>query len=589
MAEHITKVSKSFVLIPGRTSRQGTTLNEGKRSEGYVEETGTLQISPEDMHHIGLSDGQRVQVSSQHGSIEVACKMARKDELPQGVLFMAYGPESSQLMGGDTQGTGMPDSKGLDVTLQELDHQSSPPKDAGGKSSKPRATAMDGNGDHTHVVENATCTFCGCVCDDMVLTVQNKHITKAKNACVLGKAWFANHHIDEDMPVATVEGCPVTLQEAAERAADILAGACYPIVYGLSDTTCEAQRVALAIGDRVGACMDTTTSVCHGPSGMAFQGVGESTCTLGEVKNRADLVIFWGSNPAESHPRHFSKYSTMPKGRFVPRGRKDRTVVLVDVRKTKSAAAADIFIPIRPRKDFEMLWALRALVKGVAIDGASIEAETGVSLRVLEDLAERMKSCKFGVLFFGMGLAMTRGKHINAEAALALATDLNRFTRFTAKPMRGHGNVTGADNVVAWTTGYPFGVSLGRGFPRFNPGEFTTVDTLSRREADAALIVAADPLANFPQPAREHLRRIPTIVLDPKLSETARNATVAFTTATYGINTSGTVYRMDDVPIPLRPAFPSPYPSDETVLKAIDASIVQKNQSTQVSSHLAAS
>ena len=51
------------------------------------------------------------------------------------------------------------------------------------------------------VVPNATCTFCGCVCDDMELTVENNRITKAKNACVLGKAWFLNHHI-EDRPVA---------------------------------------------------------------------------------------------------------------------------------------------------------------------------------------------------------------------------------------------------------------------------------------------------------------------------------------------------------------------------------------------------
>ena len=60
-----------------------------------------------------------------------------------------------------------------------------------------------------------------------------------------------------------------------------------------------------------------------------------------------------------------------------------------------------------------------------------------------------MKACKFGILFFGMGLSMTRGKHLNAEAALSLARDLNEYTPFLAKPMRGHGNVTGADNVVA--------------------------------------------------------------------------------------------------------------------------------------------
>ncbi|MBM3972256.1 MAG: formylmethanofuran dehydrogenase subunit B [Planctomycetes bacterium] len=418
------------------------------------------------------------------------------------------------------------------------------------------------------IVKDATCTFCGCVCDDMELTVEGKTITKAKNACVLGKAWFLNHHIEEHA-VATIEGKPATLEEGVERAAQILANARYPIVYGLSDTTCEAQRVAVSIADWIGACVDTTTSVCHGPSGMAFQGVGEVTCTLGEVKNRADLVIFWGGNPAESHPRHWTRYSLMPKGQFVPEGRKGRTAVLVDVRKSKSAAAADIFWQIKPRKDFEVLWALRALVKGVDIDPA-IEQETGISLAQMQDLVQRMKSCKFGIIFFGMGLSMTRGKHMNVEAALSLARDLNDYTRFYAKPVRGHGNVTGADNVVSWQTGYPFGVSLGRGYPRFNPGEFTTSDTLARGEADAAMIIASDPAGNFSQPAREHLKRIPYIALDPHESETTRGATVHFCTATYGINVPGTVYRMDDVPIPLRPAFDSPFPSDETVLRAIE-------------------
>lgn len=419
------------------------------------------------------------------------------------------------------------------------------------------------------IVEDATCTFCGCVCDDITLKVEGDHILEAKSACVLGKAWFLNHHV-EQRPVCTIEGRPATLDEGVERAARILAEAKYPIIYGLSDTTCEAQRIAVGIADWIGGTVDTTTSVCHGPSGMAFQGVGEVTCTLGEIRNRGDLIIFWGSNPAESHPRHFTKYSLTPKGMFLPRGRKDRTCVLVDVRKTKSANAADIFLRIKPRKDFEALWTLRALAKGLNLDPRVVEEETGVPLSAWQDLMDRMKQARFGVFLFGMGLTMTRGKHLNTEALLALTRDMNAFTRFVAKPMRGHGNVTGADNVVSWRTGYPFGVNLCRGYPRFNPGEYTTSDTLARREADAAMIVASDPMANFSQAAREHLARIPYIALDPKETPTTQAATVAFCTATYGINVPGTVYRMDDVPLPLRPAFESPYPSDFEVLGRLE-------------------
>jgi formylmethanofuran dehydrogenase subunit B len=253
---------------------------------------------------------------------------------------------------------------------------------------------------------------------------------------------------------------------------------------------------------------------------MALQGVGEPTCTLGEVKNRADLVIYWGSNPAESHPRHMTRYAVTPKGMFIPNGRKDRTVVLIDVRATASVRAADIFLRIRPGKDFELLWALRALVKGQGVDETGL-AGTGVSLEQLFDLAERMKRCKFGVLFIGQGLTQSRGKHMNTTAAFLLVRDLNSITKFALIPMRGHGNVTGVDNVLAWQTGYPFGVNFSRGYPRFNPGEFTMVDVFSRGEADAALIVASDPVASLPEPVRRRLAEVPTVAIDTHESDDA--------------------------------------------------------------------
>lgn len=433
------------------------------------------------------------------------------------------------------------------------------------------ATAQPGSpaASELKIIQDATCTFCGCVCDDIVLKVQGHRIVEAKNACVLGKAWFLNHEI-EDLPACRIDGQPAPVEEGVRRAAEILREARYPVVYGLSDTTCEAQRVAVGIADWIGGTVDTTTSVCHGPSGMAFQGVGEITGSLGEILHRGDLIIFWGGNPAESHPRHFTKYSLMPKGIWTPRGRKDRTCVVVDVRRTKSAKAADIFLQIKPRKDFEALWTLRALAKGVELDAEQVQAETGIPLATWQDLMDRMKRARYGVILFGMGLTMTRGKHLNTEAVLALTRDLNDYTRFICKPMRGHGNVTGADNVVSWRTGYPFGVNLSRGYPRFNPGEYTTADLLCRREADAALIVASDPMGNFPQAARDHLASIPYIALDPKQTETTRRAAVAFHVATYGINVPGTVYRMDDVPIPLRPAFDSPLPSDLEILRGIE-------------------
>jgi len=302
---------------------------------------------------------------------------------------------------------------------------------------------------------------------------------------------------------------------------------------------------------------------------------GKITCTLGEVKNRADFIIYWGGNPAECHPRHFTKYTLTQKGRFIPQGRKGRTMVLVDIRETLSAKAADIFLQIRPGKDFEVLTALRALIKGHQVDRESV-AETGLTVERLQDLADRMKRARFGVIFFGMGLSMTRGKHMNSAGILTLAAEMNKYTKFVCMPMRGHGNVTGSDMVLRWSTGYPFGVSMSRGYPRFNPGEFSTVDLIVRGDNDAALVLGADPGATMPQPGIDHLARIPTIVLDPKVTHTSRLARVHITTAVTGVSASGTAYRMDEIPLPLRPALTSPYPTDEEIVRRIRQAVAAK-------------
>jgi formylmethanofuran dehydrogenase subunit D len=109
-----------FILIPGRTSRQGTALNEGKFTPGYVDEISTLLMSPKDMARLGLKAGDRVRLRSEQGEIELPCQAAKAGELPAGVLFLPYGDLSSRLMGGDTHGTGMPNSKSFDVELEKV-------------------------------------------------------------------------------------------------------------------------------------------------------------------------------------------------------------------------------------------------------------------------------------------------------------------------------------------------------------------------------------------------------------------------------------------------------------------------------------
>ena len=112
-----------------------------------------------------------------------------------------------------------------------------------------------------NIVKNATCTFCGCVCDDIELHAQDNKIIKAKMACSLGEAHFKYHTAEHNYPDALIDGKEATVQEAVDFAADLLYNAHMPLVYGLSNVTCEAQRGAVALAEMIGGVVDSHTSL----------------------------------------------------------------------------------------------------------------------------------------------------------------------------------------------------------------------------------------------------------------------------------------------------------------------------------------
>jgi formylmethanofuran dehydrogenase subunit B len=425
------------------------------------------------------------------------------------------------------------------------------------------------------VVDDVSCTVCACLCDDLRVTIQQEQIVRAERACGLAEPWFLAQEAERPSPrlaAAEIDGRPATLEAALERAASILSSSKAPLIYGLSRSSTAGQRAAVRFADLLGATIDTTASLGHGPSVMAIQEVGESTCTLGEARNRADLVIFWGTNPVVSHPRHLERYSADPASEFLPGGRRDRTLVVVDIEPTETSAADDDFLQVEPGRDFEALWTLRALLRGEVPEPGT---ETGLPIEQLTKLLARMKTCRYGVVFFGFGLSRSRHGHSTVEALLRLVRDLNAHARWSVRRMRGSGDVTGADTVLAWQTGFPFSVNLARGYPRYGPDEYSAQTLLQRREVDACLLVGSHGVRRLSPAAREYLATIPTIVLDHWLAELPLAPTVRFTTAIYGIHAAGTAYRMDEVPLPLARLLPSDYSTDAEVLEQIEQRVRQ--------------
>jgi formylmethanofuran dehydrogenase subunit B len=427
------------------------------------------------------------------------------------------------------------------------------------------------------IVEDAICSFCGCLCDDINVEVEEGKILRARHACRLGSSKIMGHgRISSPMIRKEGELKEVSYQEAYDRAAEILLKAEKPLLYGWASTVCEAQKKGILLAEEVGGVLDSTATVCHGPSVIGIEEKGLPGATLGQVKNRADTIVFWGCNPAEAHPRHFLRYSSNVCGKFTPEGRSGRKIIVVDVRKTKTSKNADIFVKIRPGNDYEVISALRLLVAG---KGELVSDNIGgVAKEELARLAQGLLEAKFGAVFFGLGITHSRGRYKNIDNALSLVAELNSHTKFVIMPMRGHYNVGGIGQVLAWSSGYPMSVDFTRGAPYFNPGETAACDLLGRADTDAALIIAADAASNFPRAAVKTLAKIPVIQIDPYENPTTLLSDVVIPCAIAGVEVEGTAYRMDGLALRMRKMVDSNYPSDEEIISHILESVHRQRE-----------
>jgi formylmethanofuran dehydrogenase subunit B len=427
------------------------------------------------------------------------------------------------------------------------------------------------------MIKDAVCSFCGCLCDDINVEVEDGKVKRVRHACRLGSSKIMGHDRMQS-PMIRKDGVLVasSFQEAYDRAAQILLQASKPLMYGWASTSCEAAKKGILLAEEVGAVLDSTATVCHGPSVIGIEEKGLPGATLGQVKNRADTIVFWGCNPAEAHPRHSLRYSSNSCGRFTPQGREGRKIIVIDVRETKTAKNADKFVRITPGSDYEVISALRMLVAG---KGDTVPDEVGGVPKVdLADLADMLKAAKFGAVFFGLGITHSRGRYKNIDNALSLVAELNSHTKFVIMPMRGHYNVGGIGQVLAWSSGYPMSVDFTRGGPYFNPGETAACDLLARGDADAALIIAADAVSNFPRATAKALANIPVIQIDPYENPTTLLSDVVIPCAIAGVEVEGTAYRMDGLALRLRKMVDSSFPSDEEILMGILESVHKQRQ-----------
>lgn len=391
------------------------------------------------------------------------------------------------------------------------------------------------------LVEHVTCLGCGCGCDDIAVTVRDGRIVETSPACPVGRAWFGDGAVPWEVLRA---GKPAALDEALTEAADLLAQSQGRVlVYLGPDLSAQAQRIALGLADLLRATVDTATSETAAAGLLAGQRRGRATATLGEIRNRGDVLLFWGVDPARRYPRFLSRYALEPAGTQVPNGRAGRFVIAVNIGADQGPAGADATLTLEPAEEITALSLLRAAMLDRPLN------ELSAPFNHVVDLVPRLTGGRYTVVVHDAEPTAEPRNPLRAEGLIALVQTLNGPTRAALCSLRAGGNRPGAESVLTWQTGYPFAVEYSRGYPRYVPGE-RGLARLVAGGFSAALIVGSPALD---APTASALERVHTIAIGPRASQAPFRARVVIDTGVAGIHEAGTGYRMDEVPLSLRP------------------------------------
>ena len=403
------------------------------------------------------------------------------------------------------------------------------------------------------------CTGCGLLCDDIEVESEKNVVNKVYTACRVGVA-----HMKETRGEVNfrVDNKPVDEATAIKEAASILKNARNPLIFGLGTSTNETQKIAIELAKKINATLDDPSSFCLGPLAEALIQDKLKTCTLDDVRNKADVIIYWGTDPSDSHPRHLSKHSYFPRGSEKQRGwEEERTAVAIDVRKSHTAKiCGNYFFQIPPKGDTEFIDALIA-----GLSGKLPKTSYNYPPKKILELANILKGAKFGVVFVGRGLIYSLE---NLEPLFKLMKILNEKANFHLIPMVGNYNTMGFNENLFAETGYVNSVKFENGTVKHGP-EYSIVESLKAKTVDAALIIGSDPLLILPRSISKNMLEIPVISVDNCETLTSKHAKVYINTAISGVESGGSAIRMDGVKVNFEPVIETNNPSDEVILKKI--------------------
>ena len=387
------------------------------------------------------------------------------------------------------------------------------------------------------VLKDVPCPFCSLICDDLVIQNSDGKLTVKENGCAIVEAHFSQSPPD-DTPALKGKSC--SIDKAIEVAARILKQSSQPLLAGLG-TDIRGMRSVMRLADNIGATIDHMHSDGAIRNTLVLQDLGWVMTTMSEIKNRADFIIFAGTD-ASNYPRFFERV-IWNKDSLFSDVKKRKIVYIGDKLNTSAGKSLEGTLPTvlkcEQEEINEIISVLHTIIAGNKIHQPII---AGINLTTLQKLANQMKEAKYGVIVWAPGELNFPHAELTIQSICELVKYLTRTTRFAGFTLAGGDGVMSANSLSAWQSGFPLRVNFSKGFPKQDVGRNSTKNLLKNKEVDALIWISSFSSNNNPPKAN-----IPTIVLATPGTKLNFKPDVFIPVATPGIDHSGQLIRTDNV------------------------------------------
>jgi formylmethanofuran dehydrogenase subunit B len=389
-----------------------------------------------------------------------------------------------------------------------------------------------------------TCAFCGLVCDDLRVRVDGTTLQVSANGCEISeralRALSAPSVLSTQQRSARLNGAPVALEQATARAAAILREAAQPLLAGLA-TDIAGARAVMRLARRCGAVTDHMNFGAKMRNVLVTQDRGWITTTFAEVKQRADVVLIVGGDPARRMPRFFERLIDQPGGLFGEFAA--REVILIGAGQAPQLKRANV-TPIAAANDAlgEILAVLRMLVSEHPASARLPVAVGGMTLERLRALAQQLRSAKYAVLVWAAPDFDFPHAELTIQRIAELVKDINKFTRCAGLPLGGNDGDLSMNQVHVWQSGMALRSDFGGGAPDYDPHANSAAGLLASGDADALLWISSFSAERLPPRAD-----VPTIVLGRPDMQLAQEPEVFIPVGTPGVDHAGHFVRSDKV------------------------------------------